>query len=342
MYRQLLVTPKPVSPQKFNLQSQTGIVTGSNVGLGIECCRQLLDLGLDHLILAVRNEDKGRKAKEDLQKGTPGAKIEVWKLDLSTYDSVTAFAQRCNTLSRLQFVILNAGVFKVKLEINESTSHEEVMQVNYPSTALLTNLLLPILKERNTPAHPGRITIVSSETAAWCKFKEQEPNPILPAFNDPKNFEKQERYYTSKLLEQLFLVQLAKRVPSSVAVVNCVNPGFCYGSNLHHEAAVGVVGAIFTGIKRTIGRSTEVGARSLTDAAVNHGSETHGKYLGDCQIKPQVQHAFALSSTLLTSCGMAPFVTSPKGDSVGERLWNETMAELSFARAQETLNDLKR
>lgn len=286
-YRQFWVTPKAADPKKTNLQNQTGIVTGSNIGLGFEASKQLLDLGLSHLILAVRDEAKGRAAKEALTKSVArSVTIEVWKLDLSSYDSVTAFAKRCQSLHRIDFVILNAGVFKVNLEINQSTGHEEVMQVNYLSTALLTILLLPVLAaKKESTGKLGRIVIVSSETADWCKFKEQNSVPLLPAFNDPKMFEMQERYYTSKLLEELFLKQLVKYVPASVAVVNAVNPGFCYGSGLHREAG-GVVGVIFTGFKRFIGRSTAVGARTLVDAAVVQSDESHGQYLGDCVVKP--------------------------------------------------------
>ncbi|MCJ1432672.1 hypothetical protein MMC27_002029 [Xylographa pallens] len=320
-YRQFFVTPKAAEAQLVKLKGQTGIVTGSNIGLGLEASRQLLALGLDHLILAVRDEAKGKKAMDELRSGAPGAKIEVWIVDLSSYDSVTSFAQRCNTLSRIDFVILNAGVFKKDLVINESTGHDEVVQVNYLSTALLTILLLPIMAERKNGSQPGRIVIVGSETAAWCKFKEQKQNSILPAFNDPKLFEMQERYYTSKLLGELFLVQLVKHVPSSVAVVTAVNPGFCYGSGLHSEVSGSVVGAIFSGMKRAIGRPTTIGARTLVDAAVAHGPETHGKYLGDCVLKP-----------------MAPLVESLEGDRVGERLWNETMQELSFAHVQDIVN----
>ena len=288
LYRQFAVTPPAASPLAIQLQGQTGIVTGSNVGLGLEASRQLLGLGLSHLILAVRDEKKGAAARDDLAKGAPGANIEVWKLDMSSYDSVTGFAQRCSTLSRLDFVILNAGVFKMKLEINQSTGHDEVVQVNYLSTALLTILLLPVLAEKKekTPK-PSRIVIVSSETAAWCSFKEQDSDPILSAFNKPKFFDMQDRYYTSKLLQELLLVKLAKFVPSSVAVVNAVNPGFCYGSSLHRDAT-GAIGTVFSSFKRAIGRPTSIGARTLVDAAVVQGIESHGKYLGDCQIKPLV------------------------------------------------------
>lgn len=41
-----------------------------------------------------------------------------------------------------------------------------------------------------------------------------------------KKFDR-DRYALSKLLDRFFLVELAKRVPSPVVVINTPNPGFC-------------------------------------------------------------------------------------------------------------------
>lgn len=90
LYRQLFVTPPVLSKSKFNLTGKTAVVTGSNIGLGLECVRQLLDLGLSKLILAVRDESKGETACKELStgRGLAAGVIEVWKLDLSSYDSI--------------------------------------------------------------------------------------------------------------------------------------------------------------------------------------------------------------------------------------------------------------
>ena len=282
LYRQFFITPPKANPQQHNLKGQIGIVTGSNIGLGLDACRQLLELGLSHLILAVRSTSKGNDARISLARQTPGAKIEVWELDLNKYDSITAFTQRCSNLPRLDFVILNAGVFKFAMEINKTTGHEEVVQVNYLSTALLALQLLPILDKKNVSrSRPGTLTIVGSETADWAAFKEQKEEYIMQAFDDPKYFDMQDRYYTSKLLQAIFVVELCSILPSSKGIVNLVNPGFCYGSGLHTEVT-GALGFVFGIYKRLIGRSTSLGARTLVDAAVVQGPGSHGQYLSDC------------------------------------------------------------
>ena len=290
LYRQLFLTPTKADPQRNNLDGQTGIVTGSNIGLGLEASRQLLGLGLSHLILAVRNKEKGDNARTELARGAPTAKIEVWDLNMSDYDSITQFSQKCSTqLSRLDFVILNAGIFKPELEINKTTGHEEVLQVNYLSTVLLAIQLLPIMQNGGGGrSKPGTITIVGSETAEWAKFKEQNETPIFPAFTNPKYFDMGDRYSTSKLLQQIAMIEICRIVPRSKVILNLVNPGFCYGSGMHQEFTdrFRILGMIFTFAKRMIGRSTSVGARTLVDAAIVQGVESHGRYLSDCALYP--------------------------------------------------------
>ena len=289
LYRQLFVTPPVLSKREFNLTGKTAIVTGSNIGIGLECARQLLDLGLNKLVLAVRDESKGETARKELSAGkslAPGA-IEVWKLDLSSYDSIVKFAERAHTLERLDIAVLNAGVYKVNLTFSPATGFEEDVQVNYLSTALLTILQLPVLKAKKSGTTPGRLTIVSSDTASWAKFNEKTADPLLPAFKaTPSKWDMHERYSTSKLLGQLFLSELVKQVTPSVAIVDCANPGFCYGSGLQRDGAGTLLGFVVGVITRIIGRPCNVGARPLTAAAVKFGDEVHGQYVEDNKIRP--------------------------------------------------------
>jgi NAD(P)-dependent dehydrogenase (short-subunit alcohol dehydrogenase family) len=289
LYRQLFVKPPAVSRYDVDLSGKTAIVTGSNIGLGLECASQLLGLGVSKLIVAVRDEAKGEAARKSLSAGRSleAGAIEVWRLDLSSYDSITKFAERASSLKRLDIAVLNAGVYKVNMTFDAATGYEEAVQVNYVSTALLTILLLPILKAKKSGTAPGRLTIVSSDTAAWAKFNEKTADPLLPAFKAKMDkWDMQERYSTSKLLGQLFLSELAKHVAASVVTVDAANPGFCYGSGLQREGDGTVLGFIVRVVTRIIGRSVPIGARALTAAAVKFGDEVHGQYVEDGKIRP--------------------------------------------------------
>lgn len=113
------------------------------------------------------------------------------------------------------------------------------------------------------------------------KFAEKDKEPLLPAFGVEASFDKLDRYATSKLLGQPFVTELARRVPPSLAVINCANPGPCHGSALGRK--LGFVTAVFT---RVIGRSAAVGARTLVYAAVKLDRGSHGQYIEEGKLRP--------------------------------------------------------
>lgn len=286
--RQFLVKAKPVKSVEVDLHGKTAIITGSNTGLGLETAHQLLALGLSRLIIAVRTTEKGEKARNELLKDiSPGScDIQVWHLDLASYESVIQFAARAEGLDSLHIAILNAALFKVTEDFDPATGFEESIQVNYLSNVLLTALLLPILKHK-AGAQPGRLVLVSSDTAAWAKFEERSSNPILAAFKKPSaHWVMQERYGTTKLLGQLFVTELVKRVPASAVIVSAANPGFCYGSELGRGGNGTLLGFLYRIFARIMGRSCSVGARSLVHAAVSFGKDAHGQYIETGKVRP--------------------------------------------------------
>jgi NAD(P)-dependent dehydrogenase (short-subunit alcohol dehydrogenase family) len=78
------------------IPDQTGrvaVVTGSNTGLGYETAAALAAKGA-HVVLAVRNLDKGRSAADLITTRTPGASVAVQELDLTSLESVRNAAEQ--------------------------------------------------------------------------------------------------------------------------------------------------------------------------------------------------------------------------------------------------------
>lgn len=327
LYRQLTAKPQVVSD--VDLHGKTAIVTGSNCGVGLETSRQLLDLGINKLILAVRNLEKGQAAAQDLLSNRPTAKpdaIEVWHLDLSVYDSVVSFAERAQReLARLDIAILNAGMLPAKRTVNVSTGHDEIIQVNYLSTALLAILLLPVAKKvRRNQSQPTRITLTLSEVAYWARFPVGKDVPILAALDAPSKLadNTNDRMWVSKLLGHYFVHALARKVPPSVATVNAVSPGAIHDSQFNRGIDDLPSGKVVKSILRRVGNSSAVGARIVIDAAVRHGDEVHGQFLSFQKVVP-----------------MPPIIYTEEGEKISNQIWKETMDELSFAKVTETIND---
>jgi NAD(P)-dependent dehydrogenase (short-subunit alcohol dehydrogenase family) len=270
-----------------SLLGKTAIIAGGNTGLGYEAALQLLGLELSHLILAVCSLEKGEVAVAKLRQLYPKASVKAWQLDMSLYDSVQAFAHRVESeLSRIDIVLLNAGVIRLNFHRIESTGHEECLQVNYLSTVLLAILLLPTLKAKGPPCgQPARLTIVSAALTLGAKFPNRDANPLLPSFDNPETFGREDNYNSSKLLAHMFLWKLVDYVSADDVVVNLADPAWCKGTEIVRDVQGGMKVAVkLFGV--LTGRTKTVGASCFIDAVVNKGKESHECFLMSWQIHP--------------------------------------------------------
>lgn len=243
----------------------------------------MLDMKLSHLIMAVRTVAKGEKAAAPLRKAHPGAKIDVWALDMGDYDSIRSFAKRCEVESpRLDIAILNAGVWPQQWTINPNTGHEEAVQVNYLSTALLSILLLPALKKSSRPGHPSRLSVVSSGLAQVSQFPQRDVVPLLPefdkqpagAYNLAANTE---RYSVTKTMELMLVLKLSESVSADQVIVNSVGPGLIKGTDLHRD--IGFLMRGFMKLLNNAGHTPQEAAWLYIDAVTAQGKETHGSFV---------------------------------------------------------------
>lgn len=122
----------------------------------------------------------------------------------------------------------------------------------------------------------------------------------MPTFDKQDTFTVADRYPTSKLLGQLFVAELAKRVPASVATIIMSSPGWCYGTGLGHAPGGTWAEKIVSVPRRILGRHPSIGARSITDAAVQYGTEAHGQYVEDCELQPLAPLAYTSEGERLT------------------------------------------
>ncbi|KAH6646571.1 hypothetical protein BKA67DRAFT_525593 [Truncatella angustata] len=310
LYSQLFVTP-PIPTQ--NLTNQVVIITGANRGLGLEAAKHCVRLGAEKVILAVRDTAKGEIAKSCIDATFPERKhvTDVWAVDMCSPRSIQAFADRLQTLERLDAIILNAGMTVTAwVEVEDM---EITLMTNVIGPCLLMLLTLPKLRE--TAVHQAvtpRISIVVSESHFVARFVEQESNRIMDALNTKSLADMDDRYATTKLIQVFFARELAHRIDGSEkpnVIVNYVTPGACR-TDIHRDlgwskkASMGI-------LKLVIGRTAEVGSRTLL-GGILAGEESHGQYMADCKV--------ARPSSL---------VESRAGTQLQCRLWHEIMEKLA-------------
>ncbi|KAF7596246.1 hypothetical protein BBP40_002779 [Aspergillus hancockii] len=276
----------PPLPTSINLSGKTAIVTGSNVGLGLESARHLLSLQLSHLILAVRSQSKGDAAASELQREHPNANVEVWLLDMESYKSILDFVQRCKNLPRIHIAILNAGLAVGQFRRVSETQHETTLQVNYLSTAFLALHLLPCLKPRGENSEPGRLTLVGSDTSyhAPGELPNLHSSPLIESIDTPETWAGGfDQYKFTKLFQVIFVAKLADQISAEDVVVNIAMPGLCKRTAFVRKPD----GKWYMRLLLSLfGKEPERGANVIVDATVVQGIESHGSLLSEGVIEP--------------------------------------------------------
>ena len=191
VYSQKFVTlPYP----NHDFSGQTVIVTGANTGLGCQAATHFTRLDASKVILGVRSLDKGKEAKRDIEESTGRTcVVEVWQLDLGSYELVKKFAQRAQGLQRLDVVVENAGTGGCYYAIAED--NESMITVNVISTFLHALMTLPKLEKTATQFNKqSHLVVVTSEVHASVKFKEREISSFLEGLNDKDTANMGERF----------------------------------------------------------------------------------------------------------------------------------------------------
>ncbi|OJJ45785.1 hypothetical protein ASPZODRAFT_152775 [Penicilliopsis zonata CBS 506.65] len=296
-----------VPPPTASFTGQTIIVTGANTGLGLEAARQFVRHDARRVILAVRDMAKGTAAKSDIDSHDNDGKcsVEVWQVDLTSYESVEAFSQRAAGLDRVDVLVANAGVYLFDFSLAED--NEATITVNVLSTLLLGIRLLPKLRETSVALHkPCVMTFAGSFVHKMTTFPERKKEKIFAELARP-NARMIDRYNVSKLIQLLLVRELANKVTLSSqdghVIVSTVNPGLVKTSIMRHARSIFAISdKIF---KALLARTPEDGGNTLVHAA-SGGDETHGQYLDDCSVGR-----------------VSSFVSSEEGHLTQQQLWRE-------------------
>jgi NAD(P)-dependent dehydrogenase (short-subunit alcohol dehydrogenase family) len=128
---------------------QTGrlaVVTGASSGLGYEIALALAQGSAD-VIVAGRNEARGRAATAKIRTLAPHALVRFEKLDLAELKSVAAFAGRLGAAGHpVDLLVNNAGVMALPQRRVTPDGFEMQLATNYLGHFALTGLLLPLLR----------------------------------------------------------------------------------------------------------------------------------------------------------------------------------------------------
>ena len=165
-----------------------------------------------------RDTDKGAATVAELRDAVPGLSADVVRCDLADLDSVRrAGFELVDRYDAIDVLINNAGVNDTESSLTVD-GFDHMMASNYLGPFLLTRLVL----DRVEAAAPSRIVVVGSEAHRMAGPFDPERFEDLGRYGPVNN---NLAYGRTKLLDQLFTNELARRLEGTGVTANSVCPG---------------------------------------------------------------------------------------------------------------------
>jgi NAD(P)-dependent dehydrogenase (short-subunit alcohol dehydrogenase family) len=212
----------------------TYLITGATQGLGRATAAALAADPAHRVVLAVRDLARGRAVAAEL-----GANVEAVRLDLSSIAEVRRFVEDWDR--PLRGLVNNAGVQLTGPTRRTGEGLEETLAVNHLAAMELTIGLLPLLEG-------GRVLFIGSgthnpenRTATMFGFRGARYSSIEAlARRDGDGVDERQlgldRYATSKFLNTISGVELARRHDPSRVAFFTLDPGLMAGTGLARTA----------------------------------------------------------------------------------------------------------
>ena len=195
------------------MTGSTAVVTGASSGIGAAAALELARRGM-RVVAVGRDPERVAKLGAALREAGGAEQPEPLRADLASQAEVRRLAgellERC---PRIEVLVNNAGVVMKSREVTED-GRERTFAVNHLAPFLLTNLLLPRLRE----SAPARVITTSSDAHYRGRIR-------LDDLDGERRWSSWGAYCDSKLANVLFTRALAAREDASEVVAHCLHPG---------------------------------------------------------------------------------------------------------------------
>lgn len=189
------------------MRSKVAVVTGGSSGIGAEAARQLAVRGF-HVAVVGRSEERTRRVAEEVG-GEP------FLADFESADSIARLASALTLrYPSIDLLANNAGaVFAERQKTQDG--YERTWQVNVLSPALLTDMLLPALRN----AERSRVVFTASDAHKHARVD------VDDLASDRRRYSMMAAYSRSKLGTLLMAQRLADQMLAPSVAVSSFHPG---------------------------------------------------------------------------------------------------------------------
>ena len=266
------------------------------------------------MVLACRNETKGRHARDRILQEAPAAEVLVTHLDLADLASIRKFASEFSTGHQgLDILVNNAGVMAIPKR-HTVEGFEMQFGTNHLGHFALTGLLLDCLLVRPQ----SRVVTVSSELAQIGRLRFDD-------LDGARRYRPWAAYAQAKLANQLFVLELDRRSAGAGAGVVSVaaHPGYAatnlqsVGPHMSGSKAMARLGAFGNSV---FAQTAAAGALPILYGATA-ADVTSGQYFGPDRLFGMRGHPKPVS-----------FVRAARNRDTARRLWevSETLTGVRY------------
>jgi NAD(P)-dependent dehydrogenase (short-subunit alcohol dehydrogenase family) len=201
------------------MQGRTVLITGGTGGIGYQTARVLARWGAQ-VIITGRQVDAGERAAAAIRRGSGQELVRFLPADHATVGGNQQLADQVRTAFPSLDVLVNnvGGLYQRRWETADG--YEATLAMNFVGPFTLTSELLPLL-QANAPARC--VNVVSAGFKMW------KTDPFQD-IQSTQHYISGDVYAHTKLLNVLFSLALARRVPAEQVTVTLVHPGMSWTS----------------------------------------------------------------------------------------------------------------
>jgi dehydrogenase/reductase SDR family protein 12 len=276
------------APIAADLSGRVIVVTGANSGIGFAATAELARLGAT-VVMACRSPSRGQKARTDLLRVLPDARLHLEQVDVSDLRDVRRFCDAVLTrFDAIDVLAHNAGVMVDDLA-RTAAGHELTFATNVLGGFLMTHLLADALAARA----PSRVLHVTSGGMYTQKLD------LRVLRGEVRRFDGVRAYAQTKRAQVILNEMWAERLTPRGVVSNAMHPGWADTPGVERS---------MPGFYRVMGgelRTPAQGADTLVWLAASDEAASH---TGQLWLDREPRHTYVL-----------PFTRESQSDR--ERLW---------------------
>jgi NAD(P)-dependent dehydrogenase (short-subunit alcohol dehydrogenase family) len=248
-------------------------VTGANSGIGKATATALAEAGARTVVTA-RNEERGRRAVDEIARTTGSDRVELAVFDLGDLASVRRVtAELLDRCDRIDVLVNNAGLVLTQRQTTPD-GYEATFAVNHLGPFLLTRLLT----DRLQASAPSRIVNVASIAHRFVRG-----GMGFDDLQSERRYRGMQVYGRSKLANVLFTHELARRLAGTGVTANSLHPGMVATGYARDGDAPGLL-ELGVRLARPLSLTPEQGARTSIYLAGSPEVEgVSGKYFVKCR-----------------------------------------------------------